>query len=1561
MFEAFSLAAVLLSAAILLINRLHSYVYGHVSYSRVSDGQSPSNDPFKCEVHDDNWNELDADESTFEVASVFSSTTHDRLDYTDRIRRMIKRINTDANLAKMFGSMIALSASVWGILWQLLMERNRGHQHSNPHHGHGHPHHGYGHPHHGYGHPHHGYGHPHHGHGHPHPQPHHRHYYHHDSYVYFSAINACLWFYITLLSIANMRYRKQHTSSPQIVIHQTILIAIAYCGGWIDFITRYSTGILTVYIRETQCTLIILLGAHIAAIGLLWTRGKAETTASGRLKSLESSASIYEWCFVSWMSPIMADGAKKPLGNSDMWELPESSQTSPLIKRYEYYNHNRAFGTYGLFIACWPQLAKQFVYSILWSIVTFGVPIFFYLLLQDLSSVDARDSKAWLYLAGMFISMILCSILFQLCCMAGQCAGLQFKSIMSNEIFKMCLKQHMPITKHDDNNAESTDTTSNGKSNSSKWDKGAVTNLLGSDANMFHEAIANLHALLGGILQVIIGCTLIWYIVGEAILFTLLAILFYTCANFVVMRLSPGLIFKRQTAIGKRLSLVNEMLQSIRVVKLFSWEQQSCARIDEAREAELRAIWVNFCNFCIFAVLSSIAPVLITVATLGSYTLWYGNKLEPTTAFTCIALLESLRTAMSMLPDSVFFTIQYVVIMRRIKQFLSGPTVDTESERLHPAAVPASSDRIGFINGKFAWKINEDSQTQSRCSDTSTEHSVFTLKELDVEFKVGKLNVVAGPTGSGKTSLLLALLGEMPRIEGRILLPRPRRHVNAMGVACSDIGYVAQQAWLQNSSIRDNILFGQPYDERRYQQVLYACALERDLEILDAGDRTQVGEKGVVLSGGQKQRVALARAVYGPAQHVLFDDCLSAVDAHTARHIVQHCLSGPLMDGRTRILVTHHVDICISIAEFAVLLNAGQIVASGDPDTVLSSLIGTSSHSGSDSDSEKRTHASGKHHRKESKSGGKLMQPVKEQANVNNTGILVEEEISVNGSVSLQIYKNYFRAGGYRFWALPVISYLLFQLAVIMQAYWIVVWTQDSLERSDRYYVHVYIWFTVVVVIFAISSPLLSCRAGLRSARALFRDMIHRVAYASIRFLDKTPMGRIMNRFSKDMYELDTVMGFVGQYTLSSGGRMLFQLLIVGFIMPQFFIAIIAAIAAYCIVGSYYLKTNRNMISGAVTVRAFGMQQWFSKQNIHRINNMQRPFYLKAGATQWITCRTQVISAVFTLLATTCFIWKRDQIGVDVVGFTLSYVLGFLTSAATTIQYYTKADMVMNSVERIDDYLSIEQEPPAIIEDNRPPHNWPEKGQIDVNNISIRYAEDQSPVIHNLSFSVKPGERIGAGKSTISLAFFRFVEPFIGNILIDGVDISKIGLRDLRSRLTIIPQDPVLFNGTIRSNLDPFSMHDDAALWNALRRAHLIDTDVNAEKPAGLEHLDAPIAENGGNFSHGQRQLLSMARALLRNSRLIIMDEATASIDFDTDAKIQETIREEFKNSTLLCVAHRLRTIIDYDRVMVLDAGHLVEFDAPGVLIKQPNSMFRNLCEQSGELDLLLSLSQAAP
>ncbi|KAJ1801491.1 hypothetical protein LPJ59_000252 [Coemansia sp. RSA 2399] len=647
----------------------------------------------------------------------------------------------------------------------------------------------------------------------------------------------------------------------------------------------------------------------------------------------------------------------------------------------------------------------------------------------------------------------------------------------------------------------------------------------------------------------------------------------------------------------------------------------------------------------------------------------------------------------------------------------------------------------------------------------------------------------------------------MTLVRGRVLLPtinpstladnndnyRDVIELSNEGLAICDVAYVAQEAWLRNATIRENILFGEAYNKERYEEVLRMCALKPDLRIFVAGDMTEIGERGVTLSGGQKQRVSLARAVYSSRRILLIDDCLSAVDAHTAKHILIVCLSSKsaLMQGRTRVLVTHHVEMCIPYAQYMVMIYDGQITLKGTPD---------------------------------------------ELKNKSNLSLALLESQSAKDNRS----------------------------------------TERDDGKKNTYDVN-----------------------------------------------DKKP---------EDEYNSEHLRKLAAKRGIDSNSDL------------------------YMLQGTLIKDEERE--EGYVK-----LEVW--KAFMH-------------------ACDIRINAASAIVSATTAFfiLINLDWIDAGMAGFILSSAMAFSDNMLWVVRDYSEIELNMNAVERILQYLKVEQEAALQSEpENKPSALWPRKGDMKIENLVVEYTPGV-PVLHDISLSVKHGEKVGvigrtgAGKSSMSLALLRYLEASKGCIVLDGVDISKIGLEDLRRNVTIIPQDPVLFNGTIRFNLDPFDEHPDELLWDALRRTHLVrergsqtnsstvsvaegfkDQTPMPERMVGIfTSLDAEIKENGQNLSQGQRQLVSLARALVRRSKLIVMDEATASVDFDTDKRIQRTIRgPEFANSTLFCIAHRLRTIIDYDRVLVLDNGKVAEFDTPHNLLKNENGIFRDMCEKTGEFKHLIN------
>ncbi|CEI91841.1 hypothetical protein RMCBS344292_06118 [Rhizopus microsporus] len=1177
-------------------------------------------------------------------------------------------------------------------------------------------------------------------------------------------------------------------------------------------------------------------------------------------------------------------------------------------------------------------------------------------------------------------------------------------------------------------------------------------------------------------LEIAVGIFYLYKLLGTAALVGLvIMVLSFPLSAYVSSKYG-----KRYTALqnakDKRNNLLNELLQGIRMVKYFAWEFQWKEKVKEARRTEIKMLLSLVAFEIVTTVLYLSVPIVVTVVSFIWYTKVAGNELTASVAFVSISLFEMLRAPLNMLPEAIIFLAEAKVSLARICKYLDEPDIDDNLNN-QPVEVPEGVApetvlaRLGFEESVFQWHYeyeNTDKEPTSISTSSSSttlnpskpETSVYRLRVPRFNFPTGKLSIVIGATGSGKSSFLHALLGEMDIVSGRVYLPSKVKlqtenyskiDPEYPSLYLDKVAYVAQQPFLQHASIRDNILFGLPYDEARYKKTLYQCALIKDLGILPDGDRTEIGEKGISLSGGQKQRVSLARAVYSYAKTVLLDDCLSAVDAHTSKHIFKECIMGDLLQGRTVVLVTHHVRLCLPAAKFLVKIDHGNVLGCESIENLkesgqLTQLIGEELETEIDEDTVEDV----------------VDEDKQDDANIDldNTteaAKLIKEEATEKGQVKFKVYATYLAAcGGWFFWSAVAFGYAASRCLVFAENWWLKVWaaayspnpvnaaaqaygqegapfvalatkapavpeifnTLTSVVQNQNvfktwvfeerspvnvdYYIGIYIVISVSCILFeAIRSAMLYW-GSIRGARILFDSLVDRIVRAPMRFFDTTPVGRILNRFGKDVSVIDLQLARSASFLIECVTAIIAATVVMSAITPEFIITVILIGALYVLIGLFYLRASRELkrlnsvsrspiysqftesLIGVTTIRAYGVEEQFMISVFKKLDSYTTSYYFLWMANRWLYARIEFVGAFVTLSAGVFLLININRIDAGVAGISLFYARSFLEYVYWFIRQYTQVEMNLNSVERVQEYLEIDQEAPAVIEGHRPPAAWPTTGAIEVKNLVVRYAPELDPVLHGISFSTKAHEKIGivgrtgSGKSTMGLSFFRFLEASEGSISIDGIDIAKIGLEDLRSKITIIPQDAVLFNGTIRSNLDPFDEHTDEAVWEALERAHLanpadrakhlagpgsssssVDTEEN-RAPSSIVSLSQKVSEGGSNFSQGQRQLLCLSRALLRNSKVIIMDEATASVDFETDTKIQATIREEFTNSTLLCIAHRLRTIIDYDRVLVLDQGNIIEYDTPYNLLcgNSGTGVFKSMCEQSGEYDILLTMSK---
>lgn len=832
------------------------------------------------------------------------------------------------------------------------------------------------------------------------------------------------------------------------------------------------------------------------------------------------------------------------------------------------------------------------------------------------------------------------------------------------------------------------------------------------------------------------------------------------------------------------------------------------------------------------------------------------------------------------------------------------------------------------------------------------EQEPFKLHDINFQVKRNELIAVIGTVGSGKSSLLASLAGDMRKTGGDVVYGASR-------------AFCPQYAWIQNTTLQNNITFGKRMDRDWYRKVIRACSLQADLDMLPNGDQTEIGERGITISGGQKQRLNIARAIYFDADIILMDDPLSAVDAHVGRHIFDNAIMGLLKD-KCRILATHQLWV-LSRCDRIIWMDGGKIQAIDTFDNLMQEHKGFQTLMETTAMEEKQ---------EEPDAGAPVdLTDEREKRKANKKGAaLMQQEEKAQASVPWSVYGAYIRASGTILNApLIIIVLIVSQAANIMTGLWLSWWTSNKFGYSTGVYIGIYAALGVVQALLMFIFSLLLSVLGTKSSKVMLRDAVHRVLRAPMSFFDTTPLGRITNRFSRDVDVMDN--------NLTDAIRMYFSTLamvtaVFALIIAYFHWFAIALVPLYCLFilsASYYRASAREVkrfesvlrsnvfakfgegLSGVASIRAYGLKSRFINELRDSIDEMDSAYFLTFSNQRWLSVRLDMVGNALVFTVAILVVTSRFNVHPSIGGLVLSYILSIVQMLQFSIRQLAEVENGMNAVERLRYYgTELEEEAPLHTIDVR--DSWPEKGEIVLDNVRMRYRQNLPLVLRGLSMHIRGGERIGivgrtgAGKSSIMSTLFRLVEILGGTISIDGVDISTIGLFDLRSRLAIIPQDPTLFQGTVRSNLDPFQEHTDHALWSALRQADLVAAEASVDDrkaDAARINLDSVVEEDGLNFSLGQRQLMALARALVRGSQIIVCDEATSSVDMETDDKIQNTMATAFKGKTLLCIAHRLRTIVGYDRICVMDAGQIAEMDTP-LALWHKNGIFRSMCDRSG-------------
>ncbi|GAA5920308.1 hypothetical protein JCM1841_004522 [Sporobolomyces salmonicolor] len=1389
-----------------------------------------------------------------------------------------------------------------------------------------------------------------------------------------------------------------------------------------------------------------------------------------------SSCSPLSYILFGWISPVLAVGlASANKGESiDEKDLPMLGATDRAVNLWEEVK-----ATQGLMDNA-PKWCNALLYRVIvvnqrlfiWqsilataNAVLYYVPAFFLQrlvhFLEQRSDESESRSLAWGYVfcAGLLVGAVAESLVSgQLWFVSNSMLSSRIRVQLNTLIFDKTLKRKdvsgvSPVSA----TASSSPSSENGDDkkdddqdeNASFGSKTSILALFSIDVDRVADFSVWCFSLLDAPMEIAIGTVFLYSLLGYASLIGISVAVFFLPLNHITSKLFADTQDRLMSARDRRVSLMNEVLGSIRMLKYAAIEKPFEQRILKSRDAELTQLRRNFFLEVSFQAIWSISPILCVLVSFWAYTspALMGKTLTPSTAFASLAVWNELRFALNIIPDIVVNGLQCIVSLRRIERYLGEPEVDLVPSL--PSNEEAEEPPIAFRKATVTWPQVDLEKKDEAGTPNSTGMKAFELQEVEVEFPKGEMSLICGRLGSGKTLMLLSLLGEVDVVSGTVSCPRSSPSAIALPsldwdahltpsnwIARNQTAFVPQQAWLQNASVRDNILFGLPYRKERYEEVLEACSLVGDLAILEDGDETEIGEKGINLSGGQKARVSLARAVYSRASLVLLDDVLSAVDAHTSAHIYEKCLKGPLLKGRTVLLVSHQVQLVAPGAAYVVGLENGRVSFAGSSEEFLNSS-GFKDIDGDDKDDKadlppppptgsksppalrnkslaavislstpaSSTDVSSASEAEESsddeeESNTARERPIngsaesdKELKTAKKARKLIEDEGRAVGRVSGAVWKLYLGAmGGVFFWMAFVFVFGGAKLADVAQTYWLGFWSRESSEgsasHSINYYLGIYAVLSILAVLIQTLQWFVLYTGTLRSSETLHRMLLHAILRAPLRFFDTQALGRIQNRFAKDLEGIDSSLPDNFGRSLMYFLGVLTTLAVIASAAPAFLIGFALLSIAYYHHARLFSHSAREFrrldsisksplfsiygeaVAGVAIIRSYGASARFMALMLEKVSTSVTFYWYTWGVNRWLSMRFSLLSACVVSLTGYVLITAGNKVDAALAGFTLTFSLNISNDLLFLVRRYTQLELSMVAVERIREYSLIKQEAPEIVEP-RPPAWWPQ-GEIEVSKLNIRYAPELPSVLHDISFSVKAGEKVGivgatgCGKSTLASSFFRFVEAHSGSIKIDGIDISKVGLFDLRSRLTIVPQDPVILSGTLRSTLDIFGEHEDAEIYEALRRVHLIK---ESERPDAQEaganrsvfwNLDAEVAEGGSNFSTGQRQLLCMARALLRSSRVLVLDEATASTDYTTDELITQTIRTEFAESTLLVIAHRLRTIIDFDRILVLDKGHLIENGSPSDLIKDTTSRFHSLCRSGGrnEFRLLCRMSE---
>lgn len=1335
------------------------------------------------------------------------------------------------------------------------------------------------------------------------------------------------------------------------------------------------------------------------------------------------SANIFALVSFGWMSLLMKLGYKKYLNLEDLPPLPKGLENKTVAESLtQNYTTalNRAKARKTRPSLCLVilrsfgfNLSLAAVFKVFQDILSFTQPQLLKLLIKFVNDYNSGGPEQppvikgfniafLMFLLSVFQTMFLNQYFF-----STYTTGIQIKSALIGAIYDKSL-----VLSPESRQVKST---------------GDIVNLMSIDTQRLQDLTEFGQIIWSAPFQVIICLFSLYQLLQNLMWFGLGVMLLMVLANLLLVRFQKTLQKRQMNYKDLRIKVVSEILSKIKLLKLYCWEDAYKARLLHWRnDKELK----NLSQILVFKSINmtmwNIIPFMVSCLTFYGYIKLYNKPLTTDVVFPALALFNLLGFPLNVLPNIITFMIDCNISLTRLNDFLVLDELEADAVTHEPRATQKGEEAIKFENCSFSWnKFN--SEYSDADQDAGNINNYLALRDINFTAKKGELSCIIGKVGSGKSSFIKAMLGDLYKYKGKLVMK-------------GKIAYVSQVAWIMNGTIKDNILFGHRFDKKLYDKVIFACDLLSDFKNFADGDQTQVGEKGISLSGGQKARLSLARAIYSGADLYLLDDPLAAVDEHVGKHLIDHVFgpSGMLLL-KCKVLVTNLVHF-LDIADNITLLENGAIkevasneslAALSEEEKLKSSIAQLISQFGKrekkEEDQEKAAEeakpmtisdsvATESSNEVEQFDGRELAgKVVDDAASIDDRGSVItgtslrrassvslseavvtydterdteeRKEKMQRGNVKWSVYLAYAKACSAQY----VLVYLVFVgMTMVLNLganYWLKHWSEVNTDKGYNpnvgYYLSTYALLGVAGSVALMFQGIIIYNVCLIRGSKNLHDLLTRsILRAPMLFFETTPIGRILNRFLSDINKVDEILPRIFNLFFMQFVKVGITVLVIAMLTWQFVVVMVPLSMLYVYYQQFYMQTLRELkrlelvtrspifahfqetLNGITTIRGYGQEQRFMRLNEIKVDNNLGAYHPTVNCNRWLSTRLEFLGSLIILssAALPMLGLKTGHTSAGLVGLSVSYALQVTGALNWTVRMTVEVETNIVSVERIQEYASLASEAPAVIPENRPPKGWPTEGAILFEKYLTRYRPELDLVLRGISVDIKPKEKIGivgrtgAGKLSLTMALYRIIEPAEGDILIDGVPILKMGLADLRTKLLIIPQDAQVFEGTIRDNLDPTNIYKDEDIVKAIRLSHLephilkmIDEQNASGKEASINSiLDVRVTENGDNLSVGQKQLMCLARALLIPAKILVLDEATAAVDVETDTIVQETIRSEFKNRTILTIAHRINTIVDSDRILVLDHGEVAEFDTPQKLLADKSSIFYSLAQRGG-------------